>query len=52
MPEILIKDENGNVIDVVCDHEYDDSGYCVCCGQVKYGSWAYYELYGGDPEYD
>lgn len=51
MPEILIKDENGNILDVACDHEYDQFGVCQCCGYVQYGSIAYRELYGYDPEY-
>lgn len=49
MPEILIRDDNGNVIDVVCNHEYDAFGYCTCCGAVKYMSLAYCELYCCDP---
>ena len=41
-------DDEGNVIDYACVHWYDDFGRCVCCGNVKYGSYAYRELYGGE----
>lgn len=49
IPEIIIKDDAGNVIDVACDHEFDFFGICQCCGYIKYGSEAYLELYGLDP---
>jgi len=46
--ERVIYDENGNVIDVVCDHEYDEDGYCTCCGAIKYMSPAYCDIHGCD----
>ena len=47
--ERVICDEDGNVIDVVCDQEYDEDGYCTCCCALKYMSSAYCSEYGCDP---
>lgn len=48
--EKFVFDDNGNVIDTYCEHEYDDEGYCTCCGHLKYMSTAYCEAHGVDYE--
>ncbi len=45
MAERLIVDDNGEVLDIVCDHEFNDCGICECCGAIKYGSAAYCDIY-------
>lgn len=50
--EKFVYDDDGNVIDTYCEHEYDDEGYCTCCGDLKYMSPAYCDAYGVDPYYD
>ncbi len=43
--EKLIKDDNGNILDVVCVHYFDDFGECIFCGAIKYNSYLYDKLY-------
>lgn len=51
MSEVLVYDDDGNVIDTYCEHEYNADGYCECCGDIKYMSPAYCSLYGCDMEF-
>ena len=46
--ELLITDEKGNVIGTSCNHYYDDSGECIFCGKIKFNSYLYRKLYGGE----
>lgn len=46
--EQLVTDENGEVIDVCCNHYYNHRGACVFCDAIKHDSPLYYELYGGE----
>lgn len=32
-----------------CRDNMDENGFCTICGAVVPGTWAYYELYGGEP---
>lgn len=46
--EHLIKDEKGNVITTTCCHYYDEKGMCIFCGKIKFNSYLYRQLYGGE----